>query len=308
VTATNADGSSTANSKPSNVVSLAAAPKSTAPPTIVGKAQIGEELVAKVGTYGAGGGTPMRFAYQWLRCDPNGNTCTTVAGATGQTYGVVKADSSHTLRVRVRAANDFGREDANSAPTAAVAEPPAPVTPITTTLTVSRPDVVCCAAAKILGTISAAKPGEQILILGKEWDSPAANVIGTATTAADGSWSFTVKPATSTVFQAKTATDTTPGVTIGVHPRIGLGFANHAFTARVTARDSFAGKVVFLQRQTASGGWKTVKAVVLDRSSRARFAVKLPKGISLVRAYLAPSQAGDGYLSGVSAVRRVKTK
>jgi hypothetical protein len=308
VTATNADGSSTANSKPSAVVSLAAAPRSTAPPTIVGKPQIGEALVVKVGTYGNGGGTPSRFTYQWQRCDSAGNTCTSIAGATGQSYGVVKGDVGHALRVRVRAINAFGTADTSSAPTNAVVEPAAPVTPVTTSLTASRSDVVCCASARLSGTISPVKAGEHIVILGRAWDDAASAVVGTATSAADGSWSLTVTPATETTYQAKTSTDTSAGVTIGVHPRIGLGFARKTFTAKVTARDSFAGKVVFLQRQTVSGGWKTVQAVVLDATSRARFGARLRRGLSLVRVYLAPTQAGQGYLSATSALRRIGTK
>jgi hypothetical protein len=304
VTATNADGSSTANSKPSDVVSLAAAPKSTAPPTIVGKAQIGEQLVVKLGTYGAGGGTPDRFTYQWQRCDSAGNTCTAIAGATGQSYGVVKADVAHALRVRVRAINEFGNVDTFSAATAAVAEPEVPVVHVTTSLTASRSELVCCGSVKLSGAVSTAKPGEQITILGREWDDIAAFVVGTTTSGPDGSWSFVVKPATETMYQAKTSTDTSPGVTIGVHPRIGLGFAHKTFTAKVTARDSFAGKVVFFQRQTGDGGWTTLDKVVLDLNSKAKFQATLPKGLSIVRAYITDVQAGEGYLDGESHLRR----
>jgi hypothetical protein len=67
---------------------------------------------------------------------------------------------------------------------------------------------------------------------------------------------------------------------------------------------SFAGKVVFFQRQTASGGWRTLDRVVLNLNSVAKFKVKLPRGLSVVRVYLTQAQAGAGYLDGVSHIRR----
>jgi hypothetical protein len=43
---------------------------------------------------------------------------------------------------------------------------------------------------------------------------------------------------------------------------------------------------------------------VLDLKSSARFHKKLPRGVSFVRVYLTRSQAGPGYLDGVSHMRR----
>lgn len=127
VTATNADGSASAQSDATAVVTSAtssAAPKNTAAPTISGTPKVGQELTADAGTWT---GNPT-FAYQWQRCDVDVVLCTDVVGATGTTYGVRIADLGFRLRVVVTAKNAKGTATANSAPTAVVtptAPPPA---------------------------------------------------------------------------------------------------------------------------------------------------------------------------------------
>lgn len=303
VTASNADGSTTATSRPTDVVSLAAAPKSTAPPTIIGKAQVGEEFVAKLGTYG--GGVPDRFSYQWQRCDLAGSACVAIAGATGQTYGVRTADVGHTIRAAVTATNEFGSDTSMSAATNAIAETPRDLG-VTTSVVLSKSVVVCCAAVTLGGKVSTAKAGEPLVVLAREFDDIASDPIGTTTSRADGKWSFTVKPRAETTYEVKTATDTAPDITVRVRPRIGLASARGIITAKVTGRDSFAGKVLLLQRRAGSR-WRTISTVVLDARSQARFRVAgLPRGVSLVRAFLTSAQAGKGYLSNTSAIRRIR--
>ncbi len=91
VTAKNSDGSTDADSKPSDVISGNAAPRSTSKPTISGKAQVGETLTADPGKWAEG---PSSFAFQWQSCDKNGSDCKDISGATGKTYGVRAADPS----------------------------------------------------------------------------------------------------------------------------------------------------------------------------------------------------------------------
>jgi len=302
VTAVNADGSATANSKPTDVVSDAVAPMAATQPTIVGTAQVGQALVAKLGTYK--GGQPSSYTFRWQRCDASGATCSNISGATGQSYGVVTSDESHKLRVQVNARNPYGTDTAVSDATATVTTAPTLVH-VTTSIAASTNAVTCCAKVKLSGIVSSKKAGEPITILAREFDVDAVQIAGTTTTDGSGNWSLSVGPSVETTYQAKTSTDTSPGVTIGVRPRVGLGYAGGVFTSKVTARDSFAGKVVLLQRQTSTGRWKTMQAIVLDATSRARFKVPLPRGTSLVRAYLPAAQAGAGYLPNSSHTRRV---
>jgi hypothetical protein len=115
VTATNAGGSSQATSAPSAVVSSAAAPTNTSPPTISGTPGVGSTLTANKGTWS---GNPTSTSVVWWRCDANGDSCATIAGATGNTYRVMQADAGGTLRISVIATNAAGSTNFTTAPTA----------------------------------------------------------------------------------------------------------------------------------------------------------------------------------------------
>src|SRR6185312_10898313 len=117
VTASNADGSANAVSGPSGVVAKGLKPKSTAPPTIGGTAKAGETLTATAGSWA---NAPSSFDYQWRRCNASGNDCKDV-GPDRSTYALGAADVGFTMRVRVRAKNQFGSDRAISGPTGVVA-------------------------------------------------------------------------------------------------------------------------------------------------------------------------------------------
>jgi hypothetical protein len=137
VTATNADGSSSAQSAQTGQVASAtsaAAPKSTTPPTISGTAKVGQQLKADPGTWS---GNPTSFAYQWQRCDADVATCSDIAGSAGQTYAIQIGDLGYRLRVHVTARNSKGSDTATSAITSIVA-PVATITNHRPTLTILR--------------------------------------------------------------------------------------------------------------------------------------------------------------------------
>jgi hypothetical protein len=121
VTATNADGSASARSDQTTVVTPAtstAGPKNTAAPTISGTPKAGETLTANEGSWT---GNPTAYTYQWQQCDADVAACTNVIGATGKTYGVRTADIGYRIRVAVTARNARGSATANSAITTIVA-------------------------------------------------------------------------------------------------------------------------------------------------------------------------------------------
>jgi hypothetical protein len=121
VTATNADGSTSAQSAQTAAVAPAtssAAPKNTAPPTISGTPKVGQQLTANPGSWS---GSPTSFAYQWQRCDADVATCFNIIGATSKTYGVPTGDLGYRLRVIVTARNAKGQATATSAITTIVA-------------------------------------------------------------------------------------------------------------------------------------------------------------------------------------------
>jgi hypothetical protein len=80
------------------------------------------------GSKGNWNGTePIKYAYQWLRCNPDGLNCSKVANATGTTYTVVSADGGHTIRLDVTASNADGKATARANATGEVpANPQAP--------------------------------------------------------------------------------------------------------------------------------------------------------------------------------------
>ena len=129
VTATNADGSATATTIPTAVVTSApSAPANTSPPTISGVAQDGRALVASPGSWS--GTAPITYSYRWERCDKTGAKCSFVTGSSAQqAHLLTSADVGSTARVEVTATNATGNKTATSAQTAVVipvTTPPAP--------------------------------------------------------------------------------------------------------------------------------------------------------------------------------------
>ena len=106
VTATNSDGSSTANSNQSATVAASGAPVNTVRPSISGEAVVGGTLTVDVGSWT---NSPTSYGYQWLQCTGAGAACTPVPGATGKSYGVRFADVFSSLRVDVTAKNAEGQ-------------------------------------------------------------------------------------------------------------------------------------------------------------------------------------------------------
>lgn len=120
VTASNKDGSSAATSSATSVVQAAGTgPASRSAPVVNGTPRVGSTLSTTNGSWT--GTAPIRYAYQWQRCDEAGATCGDVAGAAGTTYALSSADVGHRMRVRVTASNSRGSAAAFSGATDLVA-------------------------------------------------------------------------------------------------------------------------------------------------------------------------------------------
>jgi hypothetical protein len=93
-------------------------------PEISGTAEAGQLLSASVGFWRSP--APLRFAYQWIRCDAGGTACTQLPGATGPELRPSSAEVGARLRVVVTAINSRPRSaEAASPATAPVAAAPA---------------------------------------------------------------------------------------------------------------------------------------------------------------------------------------
>ncbi len=110
VTATNAIGSATALTLPSNAV-LAPRPQNTVLPTVTGTLQEGVPLSANNGTWT---GNPTSFTYQWEHCDLGENPCGPISGATGTTYTPTSTYLGKFIRVVVTAHNGSGETSVTS--------------------------------------------------------------------------------------------------------------------------------------------------------------------------------------------------
>ena len=87
-------------------------------PSIVGVTQAGKVLAAVPGEWT--GGKPVRFTYQWQRCNAAGVGCQPVPGAIGEKYVPNADDVGHSLVVVVAAQSAQGVASTGSAPTAAI--------------------------------------------------------------------------------------------------------------------------------------------------------------------------------------------
>jgi hypothetical protein len=76
---------------------------STIRPELVGSIALGQTVGTTPGIWST---TPTALAYQWLRCNRNGRTCTPITSGTSASYTITSADAGHTLVVRVTATAD----------------------------------------------------------------------------------------------------------------------------------------------------------------------------------------------------------
>jgi hypothetical protein len=127
VVATNASGSRSANSAPTQPV-LPAPPVNLTPPEVSGTPMENETLAATTGSWS---GAPTGHLYAWERCDLAGGNCVAIAGAGGSSYTLAGADVGSRVRVVVTASNAGGSASTASPAGAAVevAAPPANLTP-----------------------------------------------------------------------------------------------------------------------------------------------------------------------------------
>lgn len=119
VTASNSSGEGTATSAPTAEITTAnGMPANSAPPAITGAATVGTTLSSSTGSWV--GDQPITYSYQWLQCDPSGNSCVALAGAVGSSYKLAQQQVSFTVRVKVIAENSRGNGSAISTQTAVV--------------------------------------------------------------------------------------------------------------------------------------------------------------------------------------------
>ena len=120
ITATNLDGTSTATSAPTATVPSAAPVNTVAPRSPAPRGAGSSSAPPR----GRGSGSGNTLAYQWQRSIDNGNTWSSIAGATSTTYTLGVGDEGAILRVLVTVSNPDATVSAASDPTAQVGTSP----------------------------------------------------------------------------------------------------------------------------------------------------------------------------------------
>src|SRR5262245_23222820 len=96
------------------------APANTKRPFVAAQFLIrpGSTLHGDRGTWS--GTAPINYAYQWQRCNDNGEACVNISGARDTSYLVQSGDVNRTLRFKVTASNSDGSSSEASEPTGEV--------------------------------------------------------------------------------------------------------------------------------------------------------------------------------------------
>jgi len=174
------------------------------------------------------------------------------------------------------------------------------------TLSAGSSTVVYGNSTTLSGTVTNQLTNEPVSLSSQPYGRASVQSLAATTTQANGAFSFGISPTVQTTYQAHWRTTSSPSVTVNVAPRVGFGHSGSLYVAKVTSDLTYAGKYVLVQRRNAIGTWHTFKRVYLGTSSRAVFRVSLPKGRSVLRLALPPSQAGVGYVQGLSRLLAIK--
>ena len=193
--------------------------------------------------------------------------------------------------------------------------------PATLTVAASPRTVNYGASTTVSGTISTAQANQKVDILAQPCGENNAKAVGTATTGANGAFTFQTQPTLNTIYSARFGAGnnaaTSPNVNVNVRPMVKLRRnAPHRFTVQVISAQSFVGKAVVFQRWVAKRHrWIRVKTVFLGARTAAAtplaattvssvtFGANLRSRLS-VRAVLASGQAGPCYVTAKSPTIR----
>ena len=171
--------------------------------------------------------------------------------------------------------------------------------PSTVTLSASSSTVVYGSGTTLSGAVSNQLTNEPVLLTAQPFGKGTQS-IDTTTTSSSGTFSFGVSPTIRTLYTAHWRTADSSPVTVNVAPRVGFGLSGRLYIARVTSDLNYGGHYVWVQRHSSAFGWTNIKRVYLGSTSRATFTLRLRHGLTTLRLVLPSSQAGDGYVAGLS--------
>jgi hypothetical protein len=156
-------------------------------------------------------------------------------------------------------------------------------------------------AVELAGHISSGRSGRRVTIMARAYGGPAPVRVGTATTGAGGSWSFSAKPSLRTTYTARWGKAVSRPVVVGVEPRLAVHpLGDGRIYVQVAAARRLSGRTVELQQQVAAGTWSTIARMKLGRRAGAVFPPpEVAEGTTL-RVALSVNEAGAGLLGARS--------
>lgn len=177
-------------------------------------------------------------------------------------------------------------------------------------LTLTPNLVVYGHTSSVAGTLATQQSGQSVQIQATECGTTTSKLLATVTTTTGGKFSYAASPLKKTAYTAKVKNSASPAATVKVEPRLQLRkVAKHRYTVRVSAAESFAGKVATFQRyRKATKRWVKVRRVVLKANTTGVAptvitSAKFRSGIKArlrVRVSLGPKQVGLCYAAGRS--------
>jgi len=213
VTATNADGSTSAESAATGQIAPRQPPVNEELPVITGTARDGASLTVSNGTWS--GTATISYARRWLRCAADGTDCVALS-QTGTSYTLTASDVGSTLRVQVTATNPDGTNMVTTDPTPVVA----PLAPYATT----NPAVTGSAKEGVLLSSSLGSwKGTPTIAYARQWERCVSGTCTAILGATADTYRLTAEDVGATVRVVVTATNDG-----------GVGTATSAATATVT--------------------------------------------------------------------------
>jgi hypothetical protein len=185
----------------------------------------------------------------------------------------------------------------------------------TLTIAVAPNAVAFGTPANVTGAISSKQAGVALTLEAQAYPYKGGFTdAGTATTAADGTYTFAVTPAVSTHYRVSTSDKPTvrsPEAALAVSWKVGLGVSDK--TPKKGQRVRFFGTVkppspnakVYIQRYFAAGGWKTVKETTLTSSTPVASGYSVKLRVRKTGRYHAVVLGDGAHENGVSRARKL---
>jgi hypothetical protein len=173
------------------------------------------------------------------------------------------------------------------------------------TINSAESTVVYGGQAILSGVVTSGLAGQRVILESETFSSTEFTGFAAITTAAGGSWSYSVQPSARTTYEAVANGGTSSPLVVGVRPAVYVTLVSGGRIAtHVTAGISFAGHVLQLQR-FSQGNWVQWKQVRLNSNAKVTFSTSLPIGRTTIRMAIGPfvlgiNQAAPGYLAGFS--------